>query len=86
MVAVGGNKLQVCATGKTLQVGGNMKKIAKGRRAGENHQFAILTDGEVELVRQARESDPITWTYDKLVEKWEVSKSCIADICKYRRR
>lgn len=70
-------------TGKTLQGGRNVQKIAKGRRKGENHQFAILTNGEVELVRQLRE-EGMTW--DKLAEKFEVAKRTIRDICAYRRR
>lgn len=60
-----------------------MKKIAKGRRMGEMHQFAVLTNGEVELVRQLREAG-MTW--DQLVEKFEVAKRTIRDICAYRRR
>ena len=63
-----------------------MKKIAKGRRCGENHQFAILTNGEVELVRQLREDDPATWTWDRLVEKFDIAKRTVRDICAYKRR
>ena len=60
-----------------------MQKIAKGRRMGEDHQNAVLTNGEVELMRQARE-DGMTW--DKLSEKFEVAKRTVRDICNYRRR
>lgn len=77
---------KVLPTRKFLQVGGDMKKIAKGRRSGENHQFAVLTNGEVELIRQLREDDPVTWTWDRLVEKFEAGKRTIRDICAYKRR
>lgn len=60
-----------------------MTQVAKGRRVGENHQHAILTNGEVEMVRRCREDG---MTYAMLVMKFEVSKSSIAAICTYRRR
>lgn len=61
-----------------------MKKIAKGRRTGQDHQNAVLTDGEVELMRQCREKHGMTWA--KLAEKFEVPKRTVRDICNYRRR
>ncbi|NFV82111.1 hypothetical protein [Magnetospirillum aberrantis] len=54
-----------------------------GLRCGEDHPGAKLTDSEVELIRQLRESG---MSYGVLADKFDVSKSCIADICKYRRR
>lgn len=60
-----------------------MRQIAKGRPFGENHQHAILTNWEVEMVRRCREDG---MTYTMLVKKFEVSKSSIAAICTYRRR
>ena len=56
----------------------------RGYRVGEDHQAAVLTDAEVELVRQLRETDG--WTYDALAVKFCVGKSTIQDICTYRRR
>lgn len=61
-----------------------MKKTAKGRRIGQDHPNAILTDGEVELVRRLREVDGLT--YAALAAKFEISKSSVAKICQYQRR
>lgn len=61
-----------------------MQKKAKGRRMGEEHQNAILTNGEVENLRQLREGEGMT--YDKLAAKFEISKSAVAKICQYNRR
>jgi hypothetical protein len=98
---VGSKKLRSLAfgTGEILQGGLCMKKIAtdrrngedrrsgnrvgKGRRAGEEHPNAVLTNGEVELMRQLRESGK---TWDWLVDKFEVPKRTVRDICSYRRR
>lgn len=60
-----------------------MQKKAKGRRTGEDHQNAVLTNSEVELLRQCRE-DGMTW--DALVEKFEIAKRTVRDICAYKRR
>lgn len=54
-----------------------------GGRVGEQHQHAKLSDHEVELVRRMRAEG---LTYDCIAEKMEVSKSCVADICTWRRR
>jgi hypothetical protein len=59
------------------------RRTGTGRRAGEDHPNAILTDGEVELMRQLRESGK---TWDWLVAKFEVPKRTVRDICSYRRR
>ncbi len=56
----------------------------RGYRVGQDHQAAVLTDAEVDLVRELRELHG--WTYAALAGKFEVSKSTIQDICTYRRR
>lgn len=86
MANVGSKILRVVAsvTGEILHGDFCMKKIAKGRRIGENHPNAILTDGEVELVRQLREVQGMT--YDAIAAKMDVSKSSVAKICQYNRR
>lgn len=63
---------------------GKGQRTGKGRRAGEDHPNAILTDGEVELVRQCREEHRMT--YDQIAAKFEISKSSVAKICQYNRR
>ncbi|MEC5161707.1 MULTISPECIES: hypothetical protein [unclassified Janthinobacterium] len=60
-----------------------MQKIAKGRRLGENHQFAVLTDHEVEQLRQMRDEGA---TWQKLADTFEVAKRTVRDICAGRRR
>lgn len=55
----------------------------KGLRVGEDHQNAILTNDEVELIRDLRAQG---LKYDTIAEKFEVSKSTIAMICRYERR
>jgi DNA invertase Pin-like site-specific DNA recombinase len=64
-----------------------MKRIVgvneRGLRVGEDHQHARLTDAECELIRQMHEAG---MSYKLLADKFEVGKSTIADICKYRRR
>jgi hypothetical protein len=59
------------------------RRVNKGRRVGEEHPNAILTDAEVERMRQLREEGK---TWDWLVEKFEVPKRTVRDICAYRRR
>lgn len=56
----------------------------RGYRVGQDHHHAVLTDAEVDLIRELREAH--RWTYDALAEKFEVSKSAIACICRYERR
>lgn len=60
------------------------RRTGKGRRIGEDHPNAILTNGEVELVRLLRERDGMT--YAALAAKFEISKSSVAKICQYARR
>jgi hypothetical protein len=55
----------------------------RGLRVGEDHQHAKLTDAECELIRELHATG---WSYKKLSGKFEVGKSTIADICKFRRR
>lgn len=51
---------------------------------GQDNPSADLTDREVELMRSLRETEG--WTYDRLAEKFECSKSLVAMICRYERR
>lgn len=55
----------------------------RGRRIGDSHPRAKLTDREVELVLQLRAQG---WTYDAIRVKLGVSKSCIAQICRGEKR
>lgn len=60
-----------------------MRKNAKGCRMGEDHQNAVLTNSEVEMLRKYREEGK-TWQW--LVDKFEVPKRTVRDICSYKRR
>lgn len=60
------------------------RRTGKGRRAGEDHPNAVLTNGEVELLRHMREVEGLT--YAALAAKFEISKSSVAKICQYARR
>lgn len=55
-----------------------------GLRIGQCHHRAVLTDAEVELVREMHENDGMS--YKTLANKFEVSKGTIAKICRYERR
>jgi len=55
-----------------------------GYRVGEDHANAKLTDREVELIRTLHEVDGMS--YSLLAKKFEISKSTVADICRYQRR
>ena len=55
-----------------------------GRRCGETHHQARLTDHDVELIRELREEHKIP--LGVLAEKFEVSVSLISMICNYQRR
>jgi len=54
-----------------------------GQRVGQYNLKAVLSDHEVELIRQLHE-DGIG--YRRLAEKFEVHKSTIQFICTFRRR
>ena len=55
-----------------------------GLRIGESHPNAKLTDHEVDLIRELREKDNMS--YALLSEKFEVPKATIQKICQYERR
>ncbi|HEX7386257.1 MAG TPA: hypothetical protein VF285_03140 [Castellaniella sp.] len=55
-----------------------------GYRVGEDHHGARLTNHEVDMLRVLHEDEGMSYTV--LAEKFDVSKSCVADICRYRRR
>jgi predicted DNA-binding protein (UPF0251 family) len=55
----------------------------RGLRIGDDHHNAKLTDAEVEFIRVMHEGG---LSYKKLADKFEVGKSTIADIVKFRRR
>lgn len=55
-----------------------------GRRIGDSHHRATLTDDEVELIRTIHEEGKIG--YRTLAKFYGVSRSTIAKICKYERR
>lgn len=54
-----------------------------GSRCGESHPKARLSDQDVELVFALRAEG---LTYAAIAEKFEISRSTVADILKYRRR
>lgn len=56
----------------------------QGRRIGEDHPAARLTDEEVELMRVLREEHG--WGWRRLAAKFEVSTQTVRRICRYERR
>jgi len=54
-----------------------------GRRVGQDHPNAKLTNHEVDLIRQLREDGV---SYDTLAKKFEVSRWTIGRICRYEMR
>ena len=54
-----------------------------GIRIGQDHQRAVLSDAEVELMRQLAEEG---MAYSELARKIEVSKWAVGRICRYERR
>lgn len=58
----------------------------QGLRVGQDHQNAKLTDAEVELLLRLRAEDRAFWSYRRLAEKFEVSKSAVRDYVTGRRR
>ena len=51
---------------------------------GQFHPRAVLTDQQVELMRRLHEVDG--WSYAKLVEKFDISKTQVGRICRYEQR
>ena len=60
-----------------------LKFNEEGRRIGETHHKAVLTDHEVDLMLQLREEG---YGYDWLAEKFEISRWTAQSICLRRRR
>lgn len=64
-----------------------MKRLIKinenGWRVGDSHQNAVLSDSEVEIMRQLHEEGMI---YRDLAEKFEVPIRTVAAICRFERR
>lgn len=61
-----------------------------GRRVGESHHRAKLSDEEIELIRQLREllnpDGSYQWSYGAIAKCFQTSKGVIHDICSMRRR
>lgn len=55
-----------------------------GRRIGESHQAARLTDEQVDRIRDLHEEHGLS--YLQLAKMYYVSKQTIASICQYQRR
>ncbi|MCC7065556.1 MAG: hypothetical protein IT456_22315, partial [Planctomycetes bacterium] len=55
----------------------------RGRRIGDSHPNAKLSDRDIELLLALRSE---RWTYDALRIKFGVSKSCVAQICRGEKR
>lgn len=53
---------------------------------GQRHWRAVLTDDEVDALRDLREADPAVWSYARLAEHFGVSKTCVAKLCRYQFR
>ncbi len=70
------------------QHGSGMKRIyvvnENGRRIGESHQGARLSDEQVDRIRDLHEDHGLS--YLQLAAMYSVSKQTIASICQYRRR
>lgn len=70
------------------QPGRGMKRIfavnENGRRIGESHQAACLTDEQVDRIRDLHEDHGLS--YLQLASMYSVSKQTIASICQYQRR
>jgi hypothetical protein len=57
---------------------------AQGRRVGQYHQNAVLTDREVEQMRNMHERDG--WTAKALAVKFDISRSMAEKILRYEKR
>ena len=56
----------------------------RGMRVGESHHNAHLTDKEVDQIRDLNEY--AAWHYSAIARAYGVSKSCVAEICRYEKR
>jgi Mor family transcriptional regulator len=56
---------------------------ALGRRVGDSHHNAKLTDAEVDMLLNLHEEG---WGYKKLSAKFELSKTSVRNICNGRTR
>lgn len=72
--------------GEDTKVGVNRE----GRRVGESHHHAKLTDEQLETIRQLREAvnaeGKHPWSYGLLAKAFDTSKGHIHDIVSHRRR
>lgn len=64
---------------KVREVGVN----ARGMRIGEWHPSAVLSDAEVDLLRELHDEG---WGYQRLAYKFGISKAAARDICLARHR
>lgn len=60
-----------------------VKVNENGRRIGEDHPRAKMTDAEVDLLLELRDDG---WSYGSLARKFEVSKSQVRNIVQGRQR
>lgn len=56
----------------------------RDKRIGERHFAAKMTDEDVRLARELHEQHRLG--YGTLAQKFDVAKSTMSDICRYRRR
>ena len=59
-------------------------RSGSNHRRGEEHHNAVLTDAQVERIRDMH--DEGGWSYGALAKVFEVGRSTIFDICSFRRR
>lgn len=55
-----------------------------GRRIGQTHHRAKLSDAQVDEARELHEEQH--WSYSRIAVLLKISKSAVAMICQYRRR
>lgn len=55
-----------------------------GRRIGQTHHRAKLTDEQVDQIRDLHEYEQ--WSYLRISKKFGVSKGAVAWICQYKKR
>lgn len=69
-----------------------MRTAERPRAPGERNGNAQLSDADVELMRELFESEEHIakgkrfWTYNRLAEKFEISRRQVANIVGYRQR